>query len=127
MNTRLLKETFLIDEKAVRGTGQLGKVRRELLCCLIAAGKSNAGIFTIKQFSTLSHASPYISSKISRLLYHFQEVIFTYGKHQHFFQTRLASALSMTAETKSCPPSQLSFTHANQQATRVDNFHSPGG
>lgn len=100
MNTRLLKETFLIDEKAVRSTGQLGKVGRELLCCLISAGNSNAGILTIKQVSTISHASPYLSSKISRLLYHFLEVIFTYRKHQHYFQTRLASALSMDCRHK---------------------------
>lgn len=118
MNTRLLKETFLIDEKAVRSTGQLGKVGRELLCCLISAGNSNAGILTIKQISTISHASPYLSSKISRLLYHFLEVIFTYRKHQHYFQTRLASALSMDCRHKKLS----SFT-----ATRVDNFHSPGG
>lgn len=128
MNTRLLKETFLIDEKAVRSTGQLGKVGRELLCCLISAGNSNAGILTIKQVSTISHASPYLSSKISRLLY-----LISWRSYSPTESTSTISKLDWpvpfpwTADTKSCPPSQLSFTHVNQQATRVDNFHSPGG
>lgn len=38
------------------------------------AGNRDADTLTIKQVSTISHASPYIYSKVSRLLYYFLEV-----------------------------------------------------
>lgn len=125
MNTRLLKETLLLDERAVRGTGQLGKEGSELLCCLISAGSRNTGILTIQQVSTISHDSPYIYCKISRLLYHFLEVMFTHQKHQHYFQTRLAGFHGL--QTLKADLSSAKFYSCISTAPRVNNFHGPGG
>lgn len=104
MDTRLLTETLLLDEKAVRGTGQLGKVGRELLCCLISAGNRNAGILTIKGLYHFPCQSIYIFQELKAFPF-LKDLLswrsyFTSRKHQHCFQSRLASALSMDCRHK---------------------------
>lgn len=126
MNSTLLKETLLLAERAVRGTGKLGKVGRELLCCLVSAGNRNADILNIKQVSPISHASTYI------YIYIFQDLkaagcfivswssYFTYRKHQYYFQTGLASALFM-----GCRHKKLSYFTAKFSSC-VSTNHTSG-
>lgn len=120
-------------ERAVRGTGQLGKVGRELLCCWISAGNRTADTLTTEQVSTLSHVSPYTYIYI----YIFQDIqaalLFPGG---HPSPTESTSAIpkldwpvpfSWTSDIRSCPTSQLSATGGHQQPTPVDKSHSAGG
>lgn len=83
-------------ERAVRGTGQLGKVGRELLCCWISAGNRTADTLTTEQVSTLSHASPYtyIPRYPGCFIISWRSSL-TYRKHQCYSQTGLAGALFM--------------------------------